>query len=159
MDHTALKNIYKIKLYELYQEANNELMDDIATIVNPEANIIAAGLRIGTVSNAGHPSIPAGNVISQSPTACTACAISGDSVNLIVSLGPNLVDVPNVIGLDQTPAEATLLIANLKFITSTANDPAVPAGKVISQNPAACLACVATSMTPGVTRHPSSTLK
>jgi beta-lactam-binding protein with PASTA domain len=32
--------------------------------------------------------VPAGDVISQSPVACTACATSGDAVDLVVSSGP-----------------------------------------------------------------------
>ncbi len=41
MNALSLKNIYKIKLYELHQEANAVLMTQIATLVEPEAREIA----------------------------------------------------------------------------------------------------------------------
>ncbi|NOQ36693.1 MAG: diguanylate cyclase [Methylococcaceae bacterium] len=41
MSNSAFKDIYKIKLYELYQEANSALMAEIADLVEPEAEFIA----------------------------------------------------------------------------------------------------------------------
>lgn len=42
MGQSVLKNIYKIKLYELYQDANRELMTEIEAIVKPESDTIAS---------------------------------------------------------------------------------------------------------------------
>lgn len=52
-----------------------------------EAAVVAAGLTVGTVSQANHPSVPAGAVISQNPSGCEACAPAGSPVNFVVSLG------------------------------------------------------------------------
>lgn len=53
-----------------------------------EAYILAANLAVGTVSTAHHPSVPAGALISQNPSACLACVAPGSAVNFMVSLGP-----------------------------------------------------------------------
>jgi len=109
-----------------------------------EANIVAAGLIVGNVITAYSNTIPAGNVISQSPVACSACALSGDAVDLVVSLGPAPIDVPDVTGQAQATAEANIVVAGLSVgIVTTTSSGSVPAGDVISQNPAACTACVA----------------
>jgi uncharacterized repeat protein (TIGR02543 family) len=52
-----------------------------------ESSITGAGLAVGTVSYENHASVPAGNVISQSPIGGTMVA-GGSPVNLVVSLGP-----------------------------------------------------------------------
>ena len=55
-----------------------------------EANLVAAGLSVGTVTTASSGTVPAGDVISQSPINCTACAAPGSPVDLVVSTGaPN----------------------------------------------------------------------
>jgi polyhydroxybutyrate depolymerase len=53
-----------------------------------EAELIARGLTVGTVSMTNDPGVPAGSVISQNPFTCEACANLNDSVDLVVSLGP-----------------------------------------------------------------------
>lgn len=102
-----------------------------------EAALTAAGLSVGTVTTANSPTVPAGNVISQNP-ATGANVAPGSPVDLVVSLGPALVAVPAVTGLTQADAQAALLAAGLTVGTvSTAQSGTVPAGNVISQNPAA----------------------
>ena len=54
--------------------------------------ITGAGLVVGNVTTASSSTVPAGSVISQSPTAGTSVA-SGSTVNLVVSTGPLLGDV------------------------------------------------------------------
>lgn len=53
-----------------------------------EAGIVAAGLTLGTISSANHPSVPTGQIISQNPSACAACVAAESAVNFVVSLGP-----------------------------------------------------------------------
>jgi hypothetical protein len=53
-----------------------------------EGTLFAAGLSVGTVTSQSSETVPAGYVISQSPVPCTACAASGDAVDLVVSSGP-----------------------------------------------------------------------
>ncbi len=52
------------------------------------AAVVGASLAVGTVGKANHPSMPAGAVISQNPSACDACAAAGSTVNFVVSTGP-----------------------------------------------------------------------
>ncbi len=103
-----------------------------------EAAITGATLSVGTVTNDYSPSVPAGDVISQNPAAGVTINI-GSIVNLVVSLGPlPQVNVPNVVGLAQATAESDITGADLTVGTVTfQNDELVPAGDVISQNPAA----------------------
>ncbi|MGE4180758.1 MAG: PASTA domain-containing protein [Limisphaerales bacterium] len=105
--------------------------------VAAEAAIVGAGLTVGAVTTANHPTVPAGDVISQDPVGGTSVA-PGSSVALVVSLGPVLVAVPDVVGLTQAAAEAAIVGAGLTVgAVATANHPTIPAGEVISQNPVA----------------------
>jgi subtilisin family serine protease len=101
-----------------------------------EATINATNLTVGTVSNANNDTVPAGDVISQNPAPGTDVLVSS-AVDLVVSLGPALVTVPDVVGETQALAEATINATNLTVGTvSNANSDTAPAGDVISQNPA-----------------------
>ena len=100
--------------------------------------ITGAGLVVGTVTQQSHASVPAGNVISQNPVGGTVVA-GGSAVDLVVSTGPpSNVTVPNVVG--QTQAAATTAINNAGLVVGAITQQTsltVPAGSVISQNPAA----------------------
>ena len=86
----------------------------------------------GQISN----TVPAGDVISQSPAA-GAMAASGSMVNLVIS-GPPSVVVPSVVGDSQSAAAVAVTAAGLQFgVAYTQTSPTVPAGFVISQNIAA----------------------
>ncbi|GJL57657.1 MAG: hypothetical protein NPIRA03_05140 [Nitrospirales bacterium] len=95
--------------------------------------ITNAGLTIGAITTASHPSVPAGNVISQDPGAGNNVA-PGSAVAFVVSLGPA---VPDVVGLTQTAAQTEITNAGLTVgtVTST-NSQTVAIGRVISQTPA-----------------------
>jgi RHS repeat-associated protein len=100
-----------------------------------EASIIAASLSVGAITTANSDTVPAGSVISQNPVGGVSVA-EGSSVDLVVSLGPVMVSVPNVVGLPQANAEAAITAASLSVGTvTTANSDTVAAGNVISQNP------------------------
>lgn len=100
-----------------------------------EANIIGAGLSVGAVGTATSSSVPAGNVIGQSPLP-GALVVLGALVDLTISLGPELATTPDVVGLPQAAAEAAIVAADLSVGTvSTDNSDAVLAGSVISQDP------------------------
>ena len=97
--------------------------------------IIGAGLVVGAVTSQNSSTVASGNVISQSPTATTQVNV-GSSVNLVVSLGPVQVAVPNVVGDTQTAAIAAFSNVGLTLGTvGKANSNTVPAGEVISQSP------------------------
>jgi len=102
-----------------------------------EADIVAASLTVGTITQAASDTVPAGDVISQEPVADTEVQ-QNSMVNLIVSTGSDLIMVPDVVGLAQAAAETAIVAANLTVgtITQAASD-TVPSGEVISQTPAA----------------------
>src|SRR5574341_1521519 len=101
-----------------------------------QSAVVAAGLAVGAVSNANSDTVPAGIVISQNPAGGSVVP-EESAVDLLVSLGPLMVTVPNVTGMTQTEAQTVLVAANLVVGAVTqANSATVPAGSVISQNPA-----------------------
>jgi len=101
-----------------------------------ESTIVAAILTVGNVTTAYSPTVPTGDVISQSPTAGSS-VVHDSAVDIVVSLGVEPVDVPNVVGSTQAAAEAAIVAADLTVGTvTTENSDTVPAGDVISQNPA-----------------------
>jgi serine/threonine-protein kinase len=91
-----------------------------------------AGFQVQAVSTPSD-TVPKGTVIGTDPSAGTLTP-KGTVVNLKVSSGPDLVDVPNVVGQPKTSAEQTLLGAgfgvSLTCVVSPQN-----ANRVISQSP------------------------
>ena len=99
-----------------------------------EADILAAGLTVGTVTPQSSGSVPAGDVISQDPVNPTQVPV-GSAVNIVVSIGNNVV-VPDVVDKAQATAESDIVAAGLTVGTvTTANSQTIVAGNVISQNP------------------------
>jgi beta-lactam-binding protein with PASTA domain len=98
------------------------------------AALTAAGLAVGSITTTHSATVPAGIVMGQAPPAGTPVP-AGFSVNLLVSLGPVMVVVPNVVGLPQATATSTVFAAQLSYQTSFAASATVPAGSVISQSP------------------------
>ena len=81
-----------------------------------------------------HDSVGAGGVISQSPTGGTR-APNGSTVELVVSAGPEPIEMPRVVGLSRDRAEGRLEGLGLEVETSTRLNNDVEEGFVISQNP------------------------
>lgn len=100
-----------------------------------QSAIVAAHLSVGTITTANDTSIPSGSVISQNPAAGGSVP-QGTSVSLVISLGPAMVNVPNVLGMLQANAEVAVTSVGLKVgAISTKNSDTVAAGSVISQDP------------------------
>jgi len=57
------------------------------------------------------------------------------AVDLVVSLGPEPIDVPDFIGKNAEKAEAALTELGFKVTTTKQNNPEVPEGRVIAQSP------------------------
>lgn len=107
------------------------------TLSNAVATLLAADLVVGNVATMYSLTVPAGVIISQDPEAGTIVPYQS-AVNLVNSLGLPPVEVPDVVGMTQANAEATILAADLTVGTITEQyDDTVAAGLVISQNPAA----------------------
>ena len=91
------------------------------------AAIARAKLTVGTVTATG-------KIVSQDPASGSSVA-EGSSVNLVISLGPQMVTVPDVAGAPQGDAIAAVAAANLtvgNITQQTSNT--VPAGRVVSQD-------------------------
>ena len=99
--------------------------------------ITNAELVVGTVTQQSSATVPAGEVISQNPTAGSNVTV-GSAVNLVVSAGTAMVSVPDVVGTTQAAAATAITNADLVVGTVTQqSSAAVPAGSVISQEPIA----------------------
>lgn len=61
------------------------------TVAEATTLLTAADLVLGTVSEAYHPTVPAGKIISQNPTSGNVVAV-GSAVNVVVSKGPEPVN-------------------------------------------------------------------
>ncbi len=97
--------------------------------------LTSAGLALGNVFQAFHPTVPSGSVINQMTSAGTYVAL-GTHIDLTVSKGPQTVLVPNVVGQTQASATTAITGAGLTVGTITqAYSPTVPTGTVISQTP------------------------
>jgi RHS repeat-associated protein len=101
------------------------------------SSIGAASLAVGPIKRVNSTTVAAGLVISQDPPAGDS-EPQGSPVNLMISLGPSMVTVPSVVGMDQSSAGSVIAGAGLVVgnITTERNAD-VPEGHVISQNPPA----------------------
>ncbi len=110
-----------------------------------ELAITAAGLSIGSVTTEYSNTVAADIVISQNPSAATSVD-AGDSVDIVVSLGPPPVEVPDVVGLSQSAAELAITAAGLSIgSVTTEYSNTVEEERVISQDPAGGAEAVAGS--------------
>ena len=97
--------------------------------------LTSAGLTAGTIKQESSMTVPAGNVMSQNPTAGVS-VMPGSSVALVISRGPQHVTVPEVTGVAQVYAEAAIRNTGLVVGTVTQEySTTVPAGSVIRQTP------------------------
>ena len=98
--------------------------------------ITAVGLQVGVTTGIETTTVPVGTVLGQSPAGGTSLAIGG-RVNLDVAVAPVAV-VPNLVGLTQAVATASITGAGLVVGTVTTQSSAIfPAGTVITQDPVA----------------------
>ncbi len=102
-----------------------------------EAALADAALVPGDVSNAHSATVPAGRVIEQSPVVGEVLP-AGATVSFVVSQGPELVEVPDVVGLTAAEASGALAAAGLAVgpVTFAASCTEAP-GSVLSQQPQA----------------------
>jgi serine/threonine-protein kinase len=100
------------------------------TVSGATAKLDGVGLVVGTVNAVNSATVPVGAVVSSDPPAGTQVA-HGDTVDLTVSEGPELVAVPNLIGL--TPAQATQALAGVGLALGPVTGK--PNGTVVSTTP------------------------
>jgi eukaryotic-like serine/threonine-protein kinase len=93
-------------------------------------------LTLGQVTEAYDETVAAGLIVAQEPRADDQVR-RGTPVNLVVSLGPEPIDVPVVTGMSQDEAVQALADAGLRasIAPETVYDGDVPAGAVAAQRP------------------------
>ena len=99
----------------------------------------AALTRVGLFADSkseASDTVPKGQVISSDP-AEGEFVQKGSHVRILVSSGPEQVQVPNVVGQDAGTAHSNLLQADLKYHDQQQFSDTVPEGEVISQSPVA----------------------
>src|SRR6185503_2909552 len=135
--------LFNIERLQFADQTINSPVPSATTTVPPVVGLTQAQATNGltgagflvVTAFANDPAVLAGRVISQNP-AGNSQATSGSTVGIVVSLGPVLVQVPNVVG--STLAGATSQLQGLGFVvTSTTVANAAPAGTVLTQNPGA----------------------
>ena len=98
------------------------------------------GLAVGGPTYEANATVPAGNVISQTP-APGLLVVPATQVSIVVSTGPNSpadIPVPDVVNQTQSAAIATIQTAGFTIGAVTQQFSAtIPAGTVISQSPLA----------------------
>ena len=95
--------------------------------------ITGAGLTVGEITSVASVDIAVGAVVSQDPVSGTLVAAT-TPVNLVISLGPDPVPVPDIVGLQEVSALAVLANAGLEpgnVTTEFSNT--IPLGEVIRQ--------------------------
>ena len=120
------------------QKDNVSVPNVVADTVSQATSALAgAALTLGAQTTASSSSVPSGEVISQSPAAGTNVT-SGTAVTVVVSSGPAMVSVPNVVSDTVSQATTALQAVGLTLGNqTTATSNSVPSGEIISENPAA----------------------
>lgn len=94
-----------------------------------------AGFVLGSVTDSYHDTAAPGTVIDQSPVP-GASAQKGAAIDIVLSKGPALVAVPELVGLTDDEARARLEQAGLEARSMLEPDPEAEPGTVFKQDPA-----------------------
>ncbi|MCV2392863.1 transglycosylase domain-containing protein [Actinotalea sp. M2MS4P-6] len=103
-----------------------------------EADAQTALGRVGLTpafTQVNDPTVPVGQVVSSDPPAGTEVD-QGSTVTVAISQGPGTVEVPDVVGDTKADATAALKAAGFAVTVVEDSDDTVPAGSVISTDPA-----------------------
>jgi serine/threonine-protein kinase len=106
------------------------------TLEEAQTAIEDAKLKVGRVDRETSDEIPEGEVIDQAPVAETTVD-AGSKVNLTVSSGPEAIAVPDVVGMTEEEAVATIQDAGLDVQINRGPSDEFEEGIVASQDPAA----------------------
>ena len=106
------------------------------TLADAESTLAGLGLNVGKITEEYNTKVPKGSVIDQDPTADILLR-RGDSVNLIVSLGVHIVQIPtDLVGLTQAEARDRLRVAGLDVGRIVSRNSDAPVGQVLGTDPA-----------------------
>jgi serine/threonine-protein kinase len=103
------------------------------TVAKAASALESAGLQLGQVTEVSDPSSLAGTVVAQTPPA-GGSASKGAAVTLVVSKGPDQLQVPPVVGKAKTDAISVLEAAGF-ILTVDERADASTKGTVIAQEP------------------------
>ncbi|HKZ27687.1 MAG TPA: PASTA domain-containing protein, partial [Rubrobacteraceae bacterium] len=103
------------------------------TVEEARRALEAADLSLGSQTREPSNQVPAGQIVSQNPSAGSN-AESGSSVDVTVSSGPNQIRVPDVVGYSAADAAATLWNTGFGYTVETVQSNQ-PAGTVLSTDP------------------------
>jgi len=104
------------------------------TVEEARRALEAADLSLGRQTRESSSRVPAGQVVSQNPSAGSN-ARSGSSVDITVSSGPNQLPVPDVVGYSVSDAVAAIWNAGFGYTVETIES-TESAGTVLSTDPA-----------------------
>ena len=99
-----------------------------------ETALSALGLHLSVENRFYAPTVPANHVLSQSPVPGSSVR-RGWQIRVTESLGPQQVDVPDVTGQDEHPAEFMLRRLQLELGTVAHIPGPSPAGAILAQSP------------------------
>ncbi len=106
------------------------------TVKEADVALGAANLELGVQTEAYDDSVKAGDIVSSEPPAGTSVK-PATAVAVVVSLGPEPVEMPNLVGTDGAAAVATLEDLGLKVDRSNKTSESVAKDLVISTDPGA----------------------
>ncbi|GFN24009.1 Stk1 family PASTA domain-containing Ser/Thr kinase [Thermanaeromonas sp. C210] len=126
--------------FRYYLVVGETVVPPVEGLTEAEAlnRLAAAGLKGQVAERQNHGEVPRGCVISQNPAAGERIKRSRP-VMLVVSLGPRMREVPNVVGDSERDARTKLQNARFNVVISPNEvyHPTIAAGSVVSQEPAA----------------------
>jgi eukaryotic-like serine/threonine-protein kinase len=111
---------------------------DLTNMTQSEATaaLMAKGLKVGTITHDYSDTVPV-NRISQQDPAAGASAAKGALVSIVISKGPPILAVPNVVGMNATDADKALRGKGFTPVPGVSQFSTAPAGQIIEQNPKA----------------------
>jgi serine/threonine-protein kinase len=117
---------------------NVKVPNVVGMTCNDATNTLSGSNLQATCTNTPSDTVPAGQVISQAPSA-GAQTPQGSTVSLQVSSGPAQIQVPDVTNMDYHTAQKTLQGDGLHAQRSDclASDPTIPDGTVVATDPPA----------------------
>jgi eukaryotic-like serine/threonine-protein kinase len=105
------------------------------SLADAESTLAGKGLTVGKVVQEFNAKVAKGDVISQDPPPDILLR-KGQSVNLVVSLGVHIVEVPSdLVGLTEDEARAALRAAQLRVGQVVSRNSDAPAGQVLGTDP------------------------
>jgi serine/threonine-protein kinase len=105
------------------------------TLANAETLIEAAQLTVGTITERPDAEFAEGVVVEQNPS--SGIVPVGTPIDLVVSTGPELVEIPELVGLTEREATAQLQDLGLRVTVDDQFSNEVAEGNVISSDPEA----------------------